>query len=209
MKCNISKYFLWSAIGVLFAANIVWSIIFLSTQNSVCDPEQDDIQMCQEQIDRLSYIISLSAEMAVLRKEKGDMKELEILLRQIVDQITANVIANSIYEFDGKGLVKFDLMNKIFKELVDAKLLLEKSQGKAKPKLLYPAQMVHDEKFDYLTRKNSDSRTEKSTTHESENLRPNDTNNKNTNKTNKNYCNYEQRQYTKEFFDSLYANLVD
>ena len=75
MKCNISKYFLWSAIGVLFAANIVWSIIFLSTQNSVCDPEQDDIQMCQEQIDRLSYIISLSAEMAVLRKEKGDMKE--------------------------------------------------------------------------------------------------------------------------------------
>lgn len=98
---------------------------------------------------------------------------------------------------------------KTFKELVDAKLLLEKSQGKAKPKLLYPAQMVHDEKFDYLTRKNSDSRTEKSTTHESENLRPNDTNNKNTNKTNKNYCNYEQRQYTKEFFDSLYANLVD
>lgn len=47
---------------------------------------------------------------------------------------------------------------KTFKELVDAKLLLEKSQGKAKPKLLYPAQMVHDEKFDYLTRKNSDSR---------------------------------------------------
>ena len=123
MKCNISKYFLWSAIGVLFAANIVWSIIFLSTQNSVCDPEQDDIQMCQEQIDRLSYIISLSAEMAVLRKEKGDMKELEILLRQIVDQITANVIANSIYEFDGKSLVKFDLMNKIFKGLVDAGLI--------------------------------------------------------------------------------------
>ena len=123
MKCNISKYFLWSAIGVLFAANIVWSIIFLSTQNSVCDPEQDDIQMCQEQIDRLSYIISLSAEMAVLRTEKGDMKELEILLRQIVDQITANVIANSIYEFDGKGLVKFDLMNKIFKGLVDAGLI--------------------------------------------------------------------------------------
>lgn len=61
--------------------------------------------------------------MAVLRKEKGDMKELEILLRQIVDQITANVIANSIYEFDGKGLVKFDLMNKIFKGLVDAGLI--------------------------------------------------------------------------------------
>ena len=46
---------------------------------------------------------------------------------------------------------------KTFKELVDAKLLLEKSQGKAKPKLLYPAQMVHDEKFDNLIRKNSDS----------------------------------------------------
>ena len=118
-----SSQILWSAIGVLFAANIVWSIIFLSTQNSVCDPEQDDIQMCQEQIDRLSYIISLSAEMAVLRKEKGDMKDIEILLRQIVDQITANVIANSIYEFDGKSLVKFDLMNKIFKGLVDAGLI--------------------------------------------------------------------------------------
>lgn len=61
--------------------------------------------------------------MAVLRKEKGDMKDIEILLRQIVDQITANVIANSIYEFDGKSLVKFDLMNKIFKGLVDAGLI--------------------------------------------------------------------------------------
>ena len=98
---------------------------------------------------------------------------------------------------------------KTFKELVDAKLLLEKSQGKAKPKLLYPAQMVHDEKFDNLTRKNFDSRTVKSTTHESENLRPKYTNNKNTNITNKNYCNYEQRQYTKEFLNSLYANFVD
>ena len=98
---------------------------------------------------------------------------------------------------------------KTFKELVDAKLLLEKSQGKAKPKLLYPAQMIHDEKIDNLTRKNSDSRTVNSTTHESENLRPNYTNNKNTNITNKNYCNYEQRQYTKEFLNSLYANFVD
>ena len=69
--------------------------------------------------------------------------------------------------------------------------------------------MVHDEKFDNLTRKNSDSRSVNSTTHESEILRPNDTNNKNTNITNKNYCNYEQRQYTKEFLNSLYANLVD
>lgn len=46
---------------------------------------------------------------------------------------------------------------KVFKELVDAKLLLEKSQGKAKPKLLYPAQMIHDVKFDNLNRKNYDS----------------------------------------------------
>ena len=69
--------------------------------------------------------------------------------------------------------------------------------------------MIHDEKFDNLTRKSSDSREGKSTTHESENLRPNYTNNKNTNITNKNYCNCDQRQYTKEFFDSLYANLVD
>ena len=98
---------------------------------------------------------------------------------------------------------------KVFKELVDAKLLLEKSQGKAKPKLLYPAQMIHDEKFDHLTRKNSHSRSENSTTHESENLRPNYTNNKNTNRINRGYCNYYQRKYSKEFLNSLYANFVD
>ena len=94
---------------------------------------------------------------------------------------------------------------KTFKELVDAKLLLEKSQGKAKPKLLYPAQMIHDEKFDNLTRKSSDSREGKSTTHESENLRPNYNYNNYNNRVKKNnYQNYEQRQY--DNLDFLYAN---
>lgn len=99
---------------------------------------------------------------------------------------------------------------KTFKELVDSKLLLEKSQGKAKPKLLYPAQMVHDEKFNNLTRKNSDSRGEDFTTHESKKLRPNYTDYKNTNRTKNTQLNYEnQRHYTKEFLNSLYANFID
>lgn len=100
---------------------------------------------------------------------------------------------------------------KVFKELVDAKLLLEKSQGKAKPKLLYPAQMIHDVKFDNLNRKNYDSQPENFTTHESENLRPNYTdNNKYTNKTKKSSWHYEnKRHYSEEFLNSLYANLID
>lgn len=99
---------------------------------------------------------------------------------------------------------------KVFKELVDAKLLLEKSQGKAKPKLLYPAQMIHDVKFDNLTRKNCDSQLGNFTTHESENLRPNYTDNKYTNKTKHNSWHYENEiHYSEEFLNSLYANLID
>ncbi len=99
---------------------------------------------------------------------------------------------------------------KVFKELVDAKLLLEKSQGKAKPKLLYPAQMIHDIKFDNLTHKNYDSRNENFTTRESENLRPNYTDNKYTNKTKHNSWHYEnERHYSEEFLNRLYANLID
>ncbi|MFR2571110.1 MAG: replication initiator protein A [Clostridia bacterium] len=99
---------------------------------------------------------------------------------------------------------------KVFKELVDAKLLLEKSQGKAKPKLLYPAQMIHDVKFDNLTRKNSDSQSENFTAHESKNLRPIYTDNKYTNKAKHNSWHYEnERHYSEEFLNSLYANLID
>lgn len=63
-------------------------------------------------------------------------------------------------------LISDKICTKAFNELVDTKLLLEKSQGKAKPKLLYPAQMIHDTKFDNLTRKNYDSQSENSTIHE-------------------------------------------
>ena len=100
---------------------------------------------------------------------------------------------------------------KIFNELVDAKLLLEKSQGKAKPKLLYPAQIIHNVKFDNLTRKNYDSQPENFTIHESENLRPNYTNNnKYTNRTKHSSWHYEnERHYSEDFLNSLYANLID
>lgn len=99
---------------------------------------------------------------------------------------------------------------KVFNELVETKLLLEKSQGKAKLKLLYPAQMIHDTKFDNLTRKNYDSQSENSTTHESENLRPNYTDNKYTNRTKHSSWHYEnERHYSEEFLNSLYANLID
>ena len=96
---------------------------------------------------------------------------------------------------------------KTFKELVDAKLLLEKSQGKAKPKLLYPAQMVHDEKFDNLIRKNYESRIVKTTTQDTENLRCNYNNNNYNNKekaSKNNFHNYPQRHY--DNLDFLYAN---
>lgn len=99
---------------------------------------------------------------------------------------------------------------KVFNELVETKLLLEKSQGKAKPKLLYPAQMIHDTKFDNLTRKNYDSQSKNFTTHESENLRPNYTDNKYTNRTKHSSWHYEnERHYSEEFLNSLYANLID
>ena len=93
---------------------------------------------------------------------------------------------------------------KVFNELVEARLLLEKSQGKAKPKLLYPAQMIHNTKFDNLTRKNYDSQSENFTTHESENFRPNYTDNEYTNRTKYSSWHYEnERHYSKKFLNSL------
>ena len=68
---------------------------------------------------QLAYHISTGTPLWNYPVRKGTV----LYLALDVDQITANVIANSIYEFDGKGLVKFDLMNKIFKGLVDAGLI--------------------------------------------------------------------------------------
>lgn len=99
---------------------------------------------------------------------------------------------------------------KVFKELVDAKLLYEKSQGRTKPKLLYPAQMIHDHKYDNLNRKNYDSRNRNVTSHESKNLRPNYTDEKYTNRTKHSSLHYEnERHYSEEFLNSLYANLIE
>lgn len=79
--------------------------------------------MYQAQTDRLSYIVSLSAGMAILRKENKNIDVLGPLLQEIVNQIVVNVIVNSIDEFGGKSTVKFGILDRTFKELVDAKLI--------------------------------------------------------------------------------------
>ena len=102
-------------------------------------------------------------------------------------------------------------VTKAFKQLAECKLIYEKKQGSTKPNLIYVGKIEHDEKLTKVTRKNYDSRGVKSTIHESENLRPNYTdNNKYTNKTKKSSWHYEnERHYSEEFLNSLYANLID
>lgn len=63
-------------------------------------------------------------------------------------------------------------VTKAFKQLAECKLIYEKKQGYTKPNLIYVGKINHANKCKKMTRKNYDSRIGKSTTHESENLRP-------------------------------------
>lgn len=120
---NINRFYLWIIVGVFLITNIVWIISMVAVRDAEYEKEKEQRQLYQEQVDRLSYIVSLSAGMAVLRKENKNIKDFDPLLQEIVDQIVVNVIVNSIYEFDGKNIVKFDLLDKTFKNLVDDKLI--------------------------------------------------------------------------------------
>ena len=95
---------------------------------------------------------------------------------------------------------------KAFKQLKECKLIYEKKQGSTKPNLIYVGKIEHDPNLIKVNRKNYDSRVGKSTSHDTENFRPN-YNNNNYNHKGKGKCNfqnYEQRQY--DNLDFLYAN---
>lgn len=96
-------------------------------------------------------------------------------------------------------------VTKAFKQLKDCKLIYEKRQGANKPNLIYVGKIEHDENLIKVIRKNYESRIVKSTTHDTENLRPNYNNNNYNNKEKKNnFQNYPQRHY--DDLDFLYAN---
>ena len=93
-------------------------------------------------------------------------------------------------------------VTKAFNQLKECKLINEKKQG---ANLIYVGKIEHDENLIKLIRKNYESRIVKSTTQDTENLRPNYNNNNYNNKGKKNsYQNYEQRHY--DDLDFLYAN---
>ena len=97
-------------------------------------------------------------------------------------------------------------VTKAFKQLKDCKLIYEKKQGANKPNLIYVGKIEHDKKLIQLIRKNYESRIVKSTTHDTENLRPNYNNNNYNNKGKRknSFFNYVQRHY--DNLDFLYAN---
>ena len=97
-------------------------------------------------------------------------------------------------------------VTKAFKQLKDCKLIYEKKQGANKPNLIYVGKIEHDNHLIQLIRKNYESRIVKSTTHDTENLRPNYNNNNynNIGKRKNSFFNYEQRHY--DNLDFLYAN---
>ena len=97
-------------------------------------------------------------------------------------------------------------VTKAFKQLKDCKLIYEKKQGANKPNLISVGKIEHDKSFIQLIRKNYESRIVKTTTHDTENLRPNYNNNNynNIGKRKNSFFNYEKRHY--DNLDFLYAN---
>ena len=97
-------------------------------------------------------------------------------------------------------------VTRAFKELREIDLIKEEKQGFGKPNLIYVGKIEHDKNLIKVIRKIYESRIVKSTTHDTENLRPN-YNNNNYNykgKRKHDFQNYEQRQY--DNLDYLYAN---
>lgn len=97
-------------------------------------------------------------------------------------------------------------VTKAFKQLKDCKLIYEKKQGANKPNLIYVGKIEYNKNLIQLIRKNYESRIVKSTTHDTENLRPNYNNNNynNIGKRKNSFFNYEQRHY--DDLNFLYAN---
>ena len=100
-------------------------------------------------------------------------------------------------------------VTKAFKQLTNAKLIYEKSQGANKPNLIYVGKIQHMDLKNW-TRKKFDSRVEKNTIQDTKNIRPINTNNNYTyidNKANKISNRYFGRNYSPEYLEGLYANL--
>ena len=97
---------------------------------------------------------------------------------------------------------------KAFKELNECGLIEERRQGAHKPNLIFPLEIKHDDKLDFLMCKNYTSRHVKNTHLDVKNLHTNHTNNNYINITNnsKRFLDFEQRSYDEEELDSFYAN---
>lgn len=91
-------------------------------------------------------------------------------------------------------------VTKAFRQLSNVKLIYEKRQGFRKDNIIYVGKINHISNVNIINRKNYDSRNEKNTNKETENLRLNNNKYNKTNYSNiplrKNlYSNYEQRVY--------------
>ena len=124
--------------------------------------------------------------------------------------------------FDEEGNIFLIFTTKAFKQLKECKLIYEKKQGSTKPNLIYVGKIEHDKNLmkvirkkaesvkalpvtESVSRKIYESRVGKSTSHDTENLRPNyNNNNYNYKGKGNSYQNYEQRHY--DNLDFLYAN---
>ena len=105
--------------------------------------------------------------------------------------------------------ISYKTVIKAFKELKGCGLIEEKRQGTHKPNLIFPLEIRHDDKLDFLICKNYISRHVKNTHLDVKKLHTKYTNNKYTNITNnkgKKYLDYEQREYTKQVLEALYVN---
>ena len=152
------------------------------------------------------------------KKYEGKIKsDAKILYGFLLNRLSLSAKNNWIDEKGNVFLIftrkevqeKLDLsdktVTKAFNQLKDCKLIHEKKQGANKPNLIYVGKIEHDENLIKLIRKNYESGIVKSTTHDTENLRPNYKNNNYNNiEKKKNYQNYEQRHY--DDLNFLYAN---
>ena len=160
--------------------------------------------------------ISVPKELFINPKYKHLSSDSKLLYGFILDRFTLSIKNNwqdengNVYLiFTRKDIQKLlglsdKTVTKAFKELAECNLIYEKKQGRNKPNLIYPCQMVSVE----WNRKSYDSGTGKITTLDSENLRCNYTNNNYPNRVNarKNYINFEQRDYKGFDFNTLLAN---
>lgn len=110
----INQYSVWGAAAAFLCTSIIWILGLSMFSHSADVLRVDKNQLYQEQIDRLSHIAALSAEMSLLRKKDSKDSAFDPILQEIVNQIAGNVIINAVYEFEGNNLVQFDVLDGVF-----------------------------------------------------------------------------------------------